>query len=575
MALTDIAKKLKETFEEEFGGSALHEEVKIFSEKYGGKAESIRIGDMDYIVINEEYKRKEYDNIPAGISPLFFNSINNNYAIIDSETSSTLIDEVYSRVTYMQKVCESTGTPNPDDIINCLRDYIGAEIENPLANVKNGGDAATMSTANIFQCQLIKDTGVSAAPDVYSFMLKNGEIREIGSNVMSQIRHMGTVEVMDNSNMLKTSGPAIQQAVFDKYINADIDIQSISVKSIFEITMPCSDIRLKFTDHEKRLGNYDTAYIAIAGDEFKTLNASILRCNSCGHEVVDVKDSTKVNKLHVNMDAYYDENVDPEKPVYAVGCESCLERCEECGGWHFNYATLDPAIYAKVKFAKGREFIRGLRSIDANYCTCREGIEWIYDEESGTETEHDVIDIRNIAFINSANEKLGTYEGFSKFYEKAKENYEKPKKDGEEPIKLKGSEECNFAKSMIAKYKVALAKKFEIDSRDIKITSVERCSICGICGGDYYCGNNSFVLEEYRCDACDELIADKRTMVTRADGMIFMRARGARKGGYTVNKYVMTKFGNLRLFSNKKLETETVTQEEQTGGEIVTVVSEE
>ena len=574
MALTDIAKKLKSTFEEEFGGSALQNEVRLFREAYE-EAESIRIGDMDYIVINEEYKRKEYDNIPAGISPLFFNSINNNYAIIDAETSSTLIDEVYSRITYMQRVCKAGGTLDPEDIVSSLRDMIGSEIEKPTARIKQETESETTNTANIFQCQLIKDTGVSAAPDVYSFMLKNGEIREIASNVMREIRHMGEVRPMGNANMLKTSGPAIQQAVFDKYMNADIDIQSISVKSIFEITMPCSDIRLKFTDQEKRLGQYDTAYIAIAGEEFKILNASILRCNSCGHEVVDVKDSTRVHKLHVNMDAYYDETVDPEKPIYAVGCEDCLEQCPECGGWHFNYSRLDPAIYAKVNFARGREFIRGLRSIDANYCTCREGIEWIYDEESGTETEHDVIDIRNIAFINSANEKLGTYEEFSKFYQKAKDAYENPKKDGAEPRKLTGIEECNFAKSMLAKFKGELAKKFEIDSRDIKITSVERCSICSICGGDYYCGNNSFTLEEYRCDACDELIADKRTMVTRADGMIFMRARGVRKGGYAVNKYVMTKFGNLRLFTNKKLETETVTQGEQVSEEVVTIVSEE
>ena len=48
MALTDIARQLKDTFED-FGGADLHEEVTRFKEIYGD-AESIRIGEMDYIV---------------------------------------------------------------------------------------------------------------------------------------------------------------------------------------------------------------------------------------------------------------------------------------------------------------------------------------------------------------------------------------------------------------------------------------------------------------------------------------------------------------------------------------------
>lgn len=544
MALTDIAKQLKATFEEEFGGSGLQEEVRLFREIYD-EAESIRIGDMDYIVINQAYKRQEYADVPDSISPLFFNSIKNSYAIIDSETSSTLIDEVYSRITYMQRVCKVETLPEAEEIINSFEDLLGEGVTATSALVRDN-DAAN-NTANIFQCQLIKDTGVSAAPDVYSFMLKNGEIKEIADNVMQQIRHTGEVNLMRDTEMLKTNEAAIQQAVFDKYINADIDIQSISVKSIFEISMTFAEIQLRLTDEEKRLGYYDSVYMASEGNEFETLNANIHVCNSCGHEIVDVKDSSKIHKLHVNMDAYYDDTVDPDKPVYAVGCEGCLQRCEKCGGWHFNYSKLDPTIYAKVRFARGREFIRGLRAVEANYCTCREGIEWVYDDESGTETEHDVIDIKKMAFINYANEKLDTYEGFNKFYEKAKKEREKK---GE----LDAIEECKFAKSMIAKYKAELAKRFEIDTRDIKITSIDRCSTCSVCGGEYYCGNLSSGFEyDYRCNVCDELIAEKRSIVTRSDGMIFMRAKSS--NGYAVRKYVMTKFGNLRLVSDKKLES--------------------
>ena len=73
MALTDIARQLKETFEG-FGVSDLQEAVKHFCEIYGD-AESIRIGEMDYIVINEIYKSKEYADVPETTSPLFFNSI--------------------------------------------------------------------------------------------------------------------------------------------------------------------------------------------------------------------------------------------------------------------------------------------------------------------------------------------------------------------------------------------------------------------------------------------------------------------------------------------------------------------
>ena len=116
MALTEIARKLKETFGG-FDVSGFQEELNKFRSIYSD-AECIRIGEMDYIVINDVYKSEEYQDIPESTSPLFFNSINNKYAIIDAETSSTLIDEVYSRITYMQRDCESGARlPTPNEVI--------------------------------------------------------------------------------------------------------------------------------------------------------------------------------------------------------------------------------------------------------------------------------------------------------------------------------------------------------------------------------------------------------------------------------------------------------------------------
>ena len=74
MALTDIARQLKETFEG-FGGYEQLEELQRFREMYRD-AECIRIGDMNYIVINQVYKRQEYADLGESTSPLFFSSIN-------------------------------------------------------------------------------------------------------------------------------------------------------------------------------------------------------------------------------------------------------------------------------------------------------------------------------------------------------------------------------------------------------------------------------------------------------------------------------------------------------------------
>ena len=85
--LTDIARKLKEIFPG-FEANGLQEEVDQFRNIYRD-AESIRIGEMDYIVINDVYKSEDVDKVPDDTSSLFYSSIHNTYAIIDAETSST------------------------------------------------------------------------------------------------------------------------------------------------------------------------------------------------------------------------------------------------------------------------------------------------------------------------------------------------------------------------------------------------------------------------------------------------------------------------------------------------------
>lgn len=540
MALTDIARQLKETFEG-FGVSEHQEELRRFREIYGD-AESIRIGEMNYIVINEVYKSEEYADVPESTSPLFFNSINNSYAIIDAETSSTLIDEVYSRVTYMQRVCKIEATPDKNEIRNTLSGVIGdnEKISDVLIQASEG---LNENKANIFQCQLIKDTGVSAAPDAYSFMLKNGEVKEIADNVMKQIKRSGEVNLLKNRDVLEENKTAIQQAVFDKYINADMDIQNITVKSIFEISMSFLDIHLMLADSFNHTGVYNTSYLASENNEFEALNANIHVCNACGHELVDVKDNSNVHKLHINMDAYDVDFSTEDKRVYAIGCEDCLEQCPDCGGWHFNYAKfIGSRIYEKAHLMPGREFLKGLRSIERNYCVCREGIEWVYDERSGTETEHDIIPIEKMAFINYANEKIASYEEYKKYYEKEKKG-----------AKIKTAlDETKFAKRTRGKFKKYLASKFDMDVKDIQITSIEKCMKCSVCAGEYYRGVIGMDYDEdYRCNVCDELISEKRRMVTRVDGIVFMHQTQRHKS--VINKYIVTKLGNLRLISSAQV----------------------
>ena len=558
MALTDIARQLKDTFDG-FGVSERREELARYRDIYG-EAECVRIGKMDYIVINQIYESKEYADVPESTSPLFYNSINNSYAIIDAETSSTLIDEVYSRVTYMQRVCRIEGNPEKADIRQSVAGVLGKENTITDNDVLIKNDDGVENKANIFQCQLIMDTGVSAAPGTYSFMLKNGEIKEIPDNLMRQIKRSGEVNLLRDRQVLEQNSSAIQQAVFDKYDKEDMDIQSITVKSIFEISMSFLNIHLMMKDDSGKTGVYHTTFLASENNDFAALNANIHVCNECGHELIDVRDSNNIHKLHINMDAYDKEFSREDKKVHAVGCEDCLAQCPDCGGWHFDYAKfVGSRIYEKVELVPGREFIRGLRTIDANYCACREGIEWIYDERSGTDNEHDIIPAIKMAFVNYANEMIASYEEYKAYY------------DRKHPARaLSATDEQKFAKKTRAEFKKQLASRFDIDTRDISITSIDKCSKCTVCGGEYYRGVVwGDADDDYRCNVCDEMVTEKRRSVTRIDGIVFMRRTVKKKT--VISKYIVTKLGNLKEISSAEVDlTPTVTEEEEPFDEVTT-----
>lgn len=565
--LTEIAAKLKATFPG-FEAPGYEAELKRFRARYG-EAESIRVDGMDYIVINGVYRIDDEDDRSEGgrghagsnTSPLFYNSINNAFAIIDSQTSSTLIDEVYSRVTYMQRDCVMNArTPAESDVQNLFRPLVGdgdtiAAVQIPK---DDEDESAINKRANIFQCQLIKDTGVSATPDVYSFMLKGGEIKEVSDNAIKKIQGAGTVRMLDDSNMeeLQSHESAIQEAVFEKYLNSDVDIQSITVKSIFEIKMRFCNVFLLLQSNfgKTRLDSiFNTTYLLSETNEFDALNANIHICNCCGHDLVDSRDERLIHKLHTNMDAY-DERAtmeafeltskknaksDPmDHMVYAVGCEDCLEECPCCHTWHFDYKKMvGSKAYDRVKLVPGREFIKGIRSFNFNYCACREGIEWVYDERSGGDREHDVIPIDEMVFINSANEKMADYEEYKAYYER-----EKDRANPKDAIA-----ERTLARQTLNKFKNYLAGKYEMSISGIAVTAAEKCHECSTCGGEYY-----GMLSDDRCAVCTEIFDENRHMVTRVDGVVFMLH--GRKKHRVISKYIVTRFGNLKKISAKLVE---------------------
>ena len=557
MALTEIARKLKETFSG-FAVSGLKDELEQFRNTYRA-AESISIGSMDYIVINDVYKNEEYDDVPETTSPLFYNSINNKYAIIDAETSSTLIDEVYSLITYMQRDCEEGARlPTSDEIRGALGKVMGSgESIVSTSIVEDDGDASpTRNRANIFQCQLVKDTGVSASPDVYSFMLKDGKPKEIPDSAIRMDSDVGKLSMLDDSNIeeLKLTEPQIQQAVFDKYQNSDIDIQSVTVKSIFETKMKYCDVHLLLQGNigrNKVTSVFKTSYLTSQNNEFATLNENIHICNCCKSDLVDVIDASKIYRLHANLDAYDEPQTMSavgkkkngitkadllEKIVYTAGCEKCMIQCPECNGWHFNYQELAPKsdeIYDSLKLAPGRAFIKGIRDYEINFCTCREAIEWVYDDFSGTDDEHDVIPIEKMAFFNYASEKLKDFRDYKPYLDRIKNS------------NLDATAKRNKAVETLAKYKDALAREFNIEVSSIKISSADKCNECCVCGGLYY-GR----LKDGRCAICSEMFDENRHMVTRVDGIVFMISGTGKKK--TISRYVVTKLGNLKLIGTPK-----------------------
>ena len=561
MALTEIARKLKDTFSG-FTVSGFQEELEKFREIYGA-AETIYIGEMDYIVINDTYKNEEYNDVPEQTSPLFYNSINNKYAIIDAETSSTLIDEVYSLITYMQRDCESGAKlPTSNEIKHVLRNFIGDGenvISTSILRQEDGDAGLSKNKANIFQCQLVKDTGVSASPDVYTFMLKDGKVKEVADSAVKFSGEFGKLSMIDSSNIeeLRKTEPAIQEAVFNKYINADIDIQSVTVKSIFETKMTYCDIQLLMQTNigkNKIDSVFNSSYLTSEHNEFDTLNENIHVCNCCKQDLVDIVDANKRYKLHANLDVYDKAKTEEaagtkkktlskadlvlsDRMIYSTGCEKCLTQCPECHGWHFDYqelAATGAGIYDKLDLAPGRAFIRGIRDYGVNYCTCRQGIEWVYDEFTGTEEEHDVIPIEKMAFFNYANEKLKDFADFAPRLEKIKELNN-----------VDATERRDRALKALDAYKNELSREFNIEVSSIKISSVEKCNECCVCGGLY-----NGKLKNSRCAICNELFDENKRMVTRIDGVVFMISD--KKKQKTISRYVMTRLGNLKLIGTPK-----------------------
>ena len=516
---------------------------------------------MDYIVINDVYKNEEYDNVPESTSPLFFSSIKNMYAVIDAETSSTLIDQVYSLITYMQRDCENGARlPTSEEIREALGKVIGSGesiISTSIVEDEDGDDSPTKHRANIFQCQLVKDTGVSASPDVYSFMLKDGKPKEIADSAIRMDSDFGKLSMLDDSNIeeLKLIEPQIQEAVFDKYINADIDIQSVTVKSIFETKMRYCDIHLLLQSsigRNKVNSVFSTSYLTSQNNEFATLNENIHVCNCCGSDLVDVIDASKVYRLHANLDAYDEPQTMSavskkktgitkadllERIVYTAGCEKCMTQCPDCGGWHFNYQELankGDEFFSTLTLTPGRAFIKGIRDYDINYCPCREAIEWVYDDFSGTDDERDVIPIESMAFFNYANEKLSDFREYAPYLHRIKNS------------SLDAAAKKSKAIETLAKFKDKLARDFNIEVSSIKISSAEKCNECCVCGGLYY-GR----LKDGRCAICSEMFDENRHMVTRVDGIVFMISGAGKKK--TISRYVLTKLGNLKLIGTPKV----------------------
>lgn len=564
MALTDIAKQLKKAFPRSYHEvTGLGEVCKRFRAIYHD-VETIRFDGTDYIVINGEYRNDSSDEeVYENESPIFYQSIKNSYAIIDEKNAYTLINEVHSRITYMQWKRKDANAPTKEEVRASVKPLMG-NFQLDTDDVDIPEEDSFSGDANIFRCYLRKETGVSATTDTYNFMIKNDEVKEFGESetILSKMDLRGA-EFLRDSEIVDKYSTAIQNAVYEHFDReSGNEIQSISVKSIFQIALAFRNVKVLFQDvdpktQEKNWAVYDTAHFHSGDSRFDAaLNANAHTCNCCGRDLVATNHGNGESKrfaLHLNIDAVYPSEIPEdfkdklskfkkengeEVVPYAVGCENCLERCPDCGKWHFKYGKfLGTNQYDKIKFAHGRGFIRGLRSIEANYCSCREGIEWVHDEKSGNEKdgEYDIIPVTKIAFVNYADEKLAGFEECRAFYKKIN--------NLTDDTIGKGFDEA------IKRFKDKLAARFRIDVGDIKITSVDKCKRCSVCGGEYFTyGGSPASLASYRCSVCDTMSRDKKKMVTRADGVIFMRHRKK------LNKYLMNPLGNLTLLSSQTID---------------------
>lgn len=551
MKLTEITRKLKETFVNEYEVSQnLNDELKSFRKIYGD-AETVTIGEMDYIVIDGEYKSDE--SVNTNELSLFGKSIKNNYAIIDIKTSSVLIDEVYSRIVYMRKEClpDQRSLNNKEKIGSVLMSFFPIN-DLTKTSVSVNSDNIASRSAKIFQCHLLKSTGVSASNDSFTFMIREGQINEITDDIITAIKDIGEVRLLADRDELESNQGQIQQVIFDKYTDSDIDIESVDVKSIFEISMSFAPVDLTYTDKNGDNGVFRSLFLASSAD-LDLINEKIHACNLCGHELIDVNDPSKRYDLHVNIDAIDIAASSAKSLVFATGCEDCLVKCEKCGKWHFDYDKLNSTIKNKLMsakdkkegatFAPGRAFIRNL-NIDyklngMNFCSCREGIEWVYDELSYSDIpgERDIIALDEIVFVNYVGECVATNEEFMKFYNSNKKTNI-----------TDGLKEKKHAKEIIERFRHNIANSKYLNINDVRITSKNNFEECSVCGGQFIRSGVEDKMRKFRCDVCSELEGSDDRVITRIDGMMFLKKQ-LNKNDFILKKYVMTRLGRMKLVS--------------------------
>ena len=575
--LTDIARQLKFTFGGDFE-STLKNEVVEFKKRYGD-AESICIEGDNYIVINEPYdpgsSGDNYESdesgvdigIGSGISPLFYESINKQYAVIDPRSSATLINKVYEHVTYLLRSDDEAIQIDRKKIVDNIDDIIGYKYNRPVAgeNLPIEEDISFESTpdnmkrVSVFKCYLIKDTGVSATSETFSFMLTDGAVKVVPNEIVDGLEG-GTISLLTGEarENLKLNSDLIRKAVFNAYHESETDIQRISIKSIFEIRLRAQDILVR-VGNGKSEGIFRTQYFAGMSRGSDNLSRSAFECNTCDSALVSIGGA--VNKIHINKDALYETMSDKGRLVHLTGCAECLECCPVCGEWHYNYkkvladkvgVLMDP--YRNVKLAPGREFIRTLTNASflggINYCRCREAIEWVYDM-GRVDSEgvcRSVIPLKQMAIVNYAYEKIAGYEEFEGF--RGKYCHDTLGKSEEE---LTTAE----AKTILAKFKRNVAAKYSLSGDDLLIANADKCVKCSICGGEYYRGSGDAGTDTdlgFVCATCHEIDSGKRHMVTRIDGTVFLRQRKGK--GHRITQYRVTALGNLKKMQSRDIMTE-------------------